>query len=442
MNVDHQYYIPPNTGVAAINLHAGYQRLDGQDALNFVRFRHTDSDIYRNARQQLFLDALKDRLATSLSLFQIPQLIGALKHNVEIARGGSTGTPSISEIQSYVGLGYHLKPGHMFRVNIDNLQDCGAYNAQICAAPSDIQAAVDSFMHPDVTLPTRANDSALGVKPKAPKRVAIKRAQITTLVLNGTTIGGLARDTSYKLARAGFHTVQLPATVTADTPTPTYSANYVYYDSVQPNAQAAAQQLKVAMGVNTTIAPLPPRLASYAQEAGNPLAIVAVGTAFGGEIVNPQAHVVQTPPRQLPNVSNNPGATLTSVEQVRAKVPFRIMVPHVIERSSSLSTHEPVRVFKPAPHTHELALTYVTGAGNVYWDVIETNWKDAPILAHSTDTRRIAGRTYHLFTTGGHIHMIVLYKGGSTYWLVNTLRDELSNETMLAIAKGLQPLAK
>ena len=38
--------------------------------------------------------------------------------------------------------------------------------------------------------------------------------------------------------------------------------------------------------------------------------------------------------------------------------------------------------------------------------------------------------------------MIVLYKGGATYWVVNTLRDELSNETMLAIAKGLAPLGK
>jgi LCP family protein required for cell wall assembly len=442
MNIDHQYYIPPNTGVAAINLHAGYQKLDGGDALNFVRFRHTDSDIYRNARQQLFLDALKDRLATSLSLFQIPQLIGALKHNVEIARGGSNGTPSISEIQSYVGLGYHLKPGHMFRVNIDNLQDCGAFNAQVCAAQSDIQAAVDTFMHPDVTLPSRANDSALGVKAKPPKAVAIKPAQVTTLVLNGTTIGGLARETSFKLAQAGFHTVQLPTTITADTPTPTYTANYVYYDSVQPNAQAAAQQLKTAMGPNTRVAPLPAQLAAFAQQAGNPLAIVAVGTAFGGEIVNPQAHVVQTPTRQLPNVSNDPGATLSSVEQVRAKVPFRIMVPHMIERSSRLSSLEPVRVFKPAPHTHELALTYVTGAGNVYWDIIETNWKDAPILAHETGTYRVAGRKYHLFTTGGNIHMIVLKKGGSSYWVVNTLRDELSNETMLAIAKSLQPLAK
>ena len=38
--------------------------------------------------------------------------------------------------------------------------------------------------------------------------------------------------------------------------------------------------------------------------------------------------------------------------------------------------------------------------------------------------------------------MVVLRTDGATYWVVNTLLDSLSNETMIAIAKGLQPLAK
>jgi hypothetical protein len=38
--------------------------------------------------------------------------------------------------------------------------------------------------------------------------------------------------------------------------------------------------------------------------------------------------------------------------------------------------------------------------------------------------------------------MVVLRQGGRSYWVVNTLRDELSNETMLSIARGLQPLGK
>jgi LCP family protein required for cell wall assembly len=442
MNVDHRYYIPPNSGTSAINLDPGYQRLDGERALEFVRFRHFDSDLYRNARQQLFLEALKDRLSNGFSLLQIPQLIGAIKHSVEIGSGGAGGAPSMSEIQSYVGLGTHLKPGHIFRVTIDNLQSCGIANAEICASQSDVQAAADSFMHPDITVASRANAVALGRKPTAPKQPALKRSEIRTLVLNGTTVGGLARDTSYKLAVAGFHTVQLPPPTFANTPTPTYTSNYVYFDPVQPNAKAAASQLKEAMGPNTRIAALPPLLANLAQQASNPLAVVVVGTAFGGEIVNPQAHLVQVAPRQPPNVRKDPGATLGQLQQVRTKVPFRIMVPQVVERNSNLSSLEPVRAFQPARGAHELALTYVTGAGNVYWDVIETDWTSAPILRHETDTYKVGTRKFHLFTTGGHIHMIVFYKGGASYWVVNTLRDELSNETMLAIAKGLQPLGR
>ena len=38
--------------------------------------------------------------------------------------------------------------------------------------------------------------------------------------------------------------------------------------------------------------------------------------------------------------------------------------------------------------------------------------------------------------------MVVLRRKGANYWVVNTLLDRLSNETMLAIAKGLRPIAK
>ncbi|MGZ4335496.1 MAG: LCP family protein, partial [Gaiellaceae bacterium] len=205
LQVDHRYLntLGGPSGYAKINLEPGYQRLDGEQALDFVRFRHTDSDVYRLARQQLFLEALKDRMATSLSLTSLPGVIGALKHNVVIARGGSGGAPSISEILAYAGLAYHLGGGHLFRVTIPNLVDCGFLNAQVCAQPSDIQTAVASFSHPDVSLPTRANAVALGRTPQAPKQPKLTRAAITTLVLNGTTVPGLARDTSYKLALQG-----------------------------------------------------------------------------------------------------------------------------------------------------------------------------------------------------------------------------------------------
>src|SRR3954449_3618715 len=55
VDVDRRYYNPHGTGYAAINVPAGYQKLRGGDALAYVRYRHTDSDLFRNARQQDFL---------------------------------------------------------------------------------------------------------------------------------------------------------------------------------------------------------------------------------------------------------------------------------------------------------------------------------------------------------------------------------------------------
>ena len=427
-------------GFATINLQPGYQKLDGQQALDFVRYRHTDSDLYRVARQQLFIESLKDRLASGFSPLEIPKIIGAMKGSLQVVRAGG-GAPGIREVEAYAGLGYHLPPSHLFRVTIQNLQDYGAFGAELTASSADVQASVDQFQHPDVTLAARADAVALGRKPKTPKQTKhLDPSQITTLVLNGTTIAGLARDTSYKLAVAGYHTVQLPQSILADAPSQTYYTTNVYYDAVQPNAKQAATQLKVVFGPHTIIEPMPTAIGAISQEAGNPLTVVTVGSSFGGELVNPVAHVVETPVHTAPAVRTSPTTTLYSLQQVVKQVPFKLMLPTVIQNYSRLTSFTPVRVFTVAPHKHEVAITYV--AGNLYWQVIETNWTDAPILRHKTGRYKIAGRSYDLFTTGGNIHMIVLHQGDTSYWVINTLRDELSNETMLAIAKGLQPLPK
>jgi polyisoprenyl-teichoic acid--peptidoglycan teichoic acid transferase len=55
VDVDRRYYIPPNSGTSEIDLQPGYQRLVGSEALAYVRYRHTDSDLFRAARQQDFL---------------------------------------------------------------------------------------------------------------------------------------------------------------------------------------------------------------------------------------------------------------------------------------------------------------------------------------------------------------------------------------------------
>jgi LCP family protein required for cell wall assembly len=67
-DIDRRYFndnSPPYGGgpnYATIDVSAGYQRLCGQDALDFVRYRHFDSDLVRAARQQEFLRQAKDQI--------------------------------------------------------------------------------------------------------------------------------------------------------------------------------------------------------------------------------------------------------------------------------------------------------------------------------------------------------------------------------------------
>jgi hypothetical protein len=61
-DVDHRYYNDTAvTNYSSIDIQPGYQKLCGTDALAFVRFRHTDSDLVRNARQQDFIRWAKDQ---------------------------------------------------------------------------------------------------------------------------------------------------------------------------------------------------------------------------------------------------------------------------------------------------------------------------------------------------------------------------------------------
>ncbi|HEY7630138.1 MAG TPA: LCP family protein [Thermoleophilaceae bacterium] len=62
MDIDHRYYNPGGS-YAAIDLQPGYQRMCGRDALSFVRFRHTDTDIVRGSRQQQFLGQMKQQIS-------------------------------------------------------------------------------------------------------------------------------------------------------------------------------------------------------------------------------------------------------------------------------------------------------------------------------------------------------------------------------------------
>lgn len=67
------------THFAEIDLRPGYQRLNGRDALAWVRYRHGDSDLVRAARQQLFLrETARQVVEARWSVLRLRGLLGAL----------------------------------------------------------------------------------------------------------------------------------------------------------------------------------------------------------------------------------------------------------------------------------------------------------------------------------------------------------------------------
>ena len=71
VDVDHRYYhsnvgLPQSAQYAEIDIEPGYQKLCGSKSLDYVRFRHSDSDFVRAARQQDFLRQAKGQFSLSL----------------------------------------------------------------------------------------------------------------------------------------------------------------------------------------------------------------------------------------------------------------------------------------------------------------------------------------------------------------------------------------
>jgi polyisoprenyl-teichoic acid--peptidoglycan teichoic acid transferase len=67
VDVDRRYFhsnlgVPPSEQYSEINVQPGYQLLCGKKALQYVRYRHTDTDLVRAARQQDFLAAARQRV--------------------------------------------------------------------------------------------------------------------------------------------------------------------------------------------------------------------------------------------------------------------------------------------------------------------------------------------------------------------------------------------
>jgi polyisoprenyl-teichoic acid--peptidoglycan teichoic acid transferase len=77
VDVDRRYFNNNSSGerYATIDINPGYQKLCDQDALDYVRYRHTDNDLIRAARQQDFLRQMKAQIGLNKIIRDRKELI-------------------------------------------------------------------------------------------------------------------------------------------------------------------------------------------------------------------------------------------------------------------------------------------------------------------------------------------------------------------------------
>jgi LCP family protein required for cell wall assembly len=437
LDVDRRYY-HVNDGSAAqnyanINLRPGYQLLTGEQALSFVRYRHTDDDYHRIARQQQFVRALKQQFSKDVNFTELPGIVNILTRNVEVG-----GNPSDTTVLSWMRFGLGLPGGHFFQDRIEGITGF----SQTSTDPANIEKALYQFTHPDVHESKVANAAALGTKAKASPAAAPPASETSVLVLNGNGVAGSAADGAFQLRQRGYLTVLPPGNLSPNAPTQGYFHTLIYYDATQAGSEAAANQLS-KLFVPSDVKPFPKK--NRKLQALNPGAqvMVILGETYHNELQVPPP-APPAPKHQPPSVRTDTSTGLELLQPFLKRVRFTLEAPTVLEQSSYPDNQygdQAARMYWIDRHHHDKAvrLTFRTGAGE-YWGIEETDMPNPPVLSDKSFQRAIKGREFQLYYTGSHLHMVVLRVHDRSYWVVNTLLDSLSNETMLTIATGLKPL--
>lgn len=431
IDVDRRYFNDRSGpfGYATIDLRPGYQQLTGRQTLDYVRYRHTDSDLYRVARQQQFVKAFKNQIGQSFAPTALPRVVNAITNNVEVAQGGGKDVEGRT-VLSYALFAYGLPRGRVFQTRIEGLEGF----AELTTDSENLTRAVQTFTHPDVQSSEKATAVALGQKLK---RSAPAPRYTSITVLNGNGRTGSASTAGFQLGERGYEILTPPNGLPANAPSFDYFRTQVYFDPSRRGARAAADKVANLFG-SAEVLRLP---GAISQLSNGAMLTVVVGQTFHDTLAS--APIDQTPKRERPNVISGASAARDLLRERRGKVRFPLMVPTVIERSSWTSSEDPIRLYwiDPGEKHKAVRLVYRMGS-NEYWGIQMTDWEDAPALGDRSLTRRIGGRVYDLYYNGPKLHMVVLNTSKARYWVINTLLDRLSNETMIAIAKGLRPLGK
>ena len=312
-DIDHRYY-NDSAEFAYIDIQAGYQRLCARKALQYVRFRHFDTDLVRSARQQDFLRQAKQQITAS-KLIDNRDRLGKI-----FGRNTST-SPSLRSTKEILRL---LKlAAFSAQKPIQEIHFEGTIGESYVEATSEqVKKLVQQFLNVEDT--------------PGPRGAAEERPE---------------RKRKRKRATADAEALGL-------------------YD---------------------------------ASALGEEQALQAVQAGAGGS---------------LP-----------------------VLYPTLLANSSEYADAPRVYKLRGTDGTRYGAYRMVmrkTNANGEYYGLQGITWKDPPILAEPTETRKLGGREYELHFAGDRLRLVAWKTDKAAYWISNTLLQTLTEKQMMAIARSVR----
>jgi polyisoprenyl-teichoic acid--peptidoglycan teichoic acid transferase len=196
VDVDRRYFNdnhPPAGGgppYAAIDVGAGYQKLCGSDALDYVRYRHLDNDLIRAARQQSFLGEAKNQIGVSSVWSNRKELLKIFGQSVRTDIDSPHATLALLRLVALSA----AKPIQEVQFPAQDVGD-GSGNVEISGKA--LHATVKAFLAARPNKAARKTTTGGGSGAKKSKRGA---APLTGLVRNRGAGEGIAAQLQVKLS--------------------------------------------------------------------------------------------------------------------------------------------------------------------------------------------------------------------------------------------------
>jgi LCP family protein required for cell wall assembly len=407
IDVDRRYFNDnshpgPEGTYAPIDLQPGYQRLDGTDALAYVRYRHTDSDFARIARQQQFLSELKRQTGRFGNLLDITSLGRLFSDTVQ------TNLRSVGRLLSLAELAFTADKDRIARVSVTGYLTMRDGASVVVARRGEVRAKVHEWLDPAFVTPSTA-------APIAPSAVSID-------VLNGTGRIGAGEGATTALRGRGFEAHFAGAARRAS------ARSVVYYAAGQ---LGAARTVAPLLGPGTDTAPLPRGTAG-----GHDLTVV-VGRRYRGTVAPRRAARARAHPQTVTT-----GSLVEVLKPVQRFTGLRVSVPTKVAAGSSLRIRRAYRIDTGASRgPWSVKLVFEMGYHH-YWGIEETAMTHPPILEGRTGAIRRNGREYWTYYDGRNLQRLAWREGDTWCWISNTLDNRLSADTMHAIARSARPLGQ